>query len=310
MTGASVSWTRLAVLSDVHGNLQALQAVEADLDDWQPDAVIVNGDMVNRGPDGVAVMERIVKRGWPMVLGNHDDLVVMWTDRSERLPAGWFDDPFWRATGWCADKLDASGWTDTFRSLPYTREVASQAGRILISHGSPRHYREGYGPHLDDAVLSEIVTMHPYDVLVGSHTHQPHERRYGSHVFLNSGSVGTPFNGDPRAQYLRLEREADAWQPTFAQVPYDRAAALAVYATSGYLAEGGLTARIFMLELAMARSFLVPFLMWAEKRDLVTNEVSWHTFAAERLQEVAAPDEVGRQAAYDTGLLRSLTERA
>lgn len=303
MTQGSVPWQRLAVISDVHGNLQALEAVEADLDAWQPDAVVVNGDMVNRGPDGVAVMERIAARGWPMVLGNHDDLVVMWTDRSERLPAGWFDDPFWRATGWCALQLAEAGWTEIFRSLPYTRKVETNGGRILISHGSPRHYREGYGPHLAEAVLSEIVTMHPYDVLIGSHTHQPHERHYGRHVFLNSGSVGTPFNGDPRAQYLKLERSRGGWAPTFAKVAYDRKAALAAYAASGYLQEGGLTARIFMLELAAAKSFLVPFLMWAEKREVVTNEESWRVFAGERLQGVVAPDAVGRAAVEVTGLL-------
>jgi predicted phosphodiesterase len=294
----------LAVLADVHGNLPALEAVLEDVAAASPDRVVVNGDLVNRGPEGVAVLERVAATGWRGTLGNHDDLVRMWIERDPALPAAWFDDPFWRSTGWCAERLDEAGWLPWLAALPMTVALEPPgAPRVLVSHGSPRHYREGYGRHLTDAAISEIVEMHPYDVLVGSHTHRPLERRWGGHLVLNTGAVGTPFTGDPRAQYLLLRREGDAWRPQFRRVPYDRAAALAAYETSGYLAGGGLSARIHWLEAATARSFLVAFLMWCEEEGVARDEAGWARFRRERLGTVDAPDEAGADVLARCGLL-------
>jgi predicted phosphodiesterase len=294
---------RIAVLADVHGNLPALEAVAADLAELSPDRVIVNGDMVNRGPSGVEVLAFAAERGWTMTLGNHDDLVRMWVDRDPALPSSWFDDPFWRATGWCAEQIEAGGWLPAIGRLPMTVAIEpARAASILVSHGSPRHYREGYGKHLADEAVSEIVEMHPYDVLVGSHTHQPLERRWARHLILNSGAVGTPFNGDPRAQYLFLERDGAGWRHAFRTVDYDRRAATEAYVSSGYLDAAGFSARIFWLELATARSWMVPFLMWSERNDAPRNEAGWQRFLREGARPVVGPDEVGREVVERSGL--------
>jgi hypothetical protein len=165
------------------------------------------------------------------------------------------------------------------------------APSLLISHGSPRHYREGYGKYLTDEAISEITQMHPADVLVGSHTHRPLQRRWGHYLVLNTGAVGSPFNGDPRAQYLVLTLERGRWRPEFRRVPYDRRAALGAFEDSGYLEQGGLSAAIFYQELRYARSFLVPFLMWCEERARQHGERAWAEFQRyfeERFQEPAA----------------------
>lgn len=286
----------VAVLADVHGNLPALEAVVRDISRLEPDRVIVNGDMVNRGPDGVAVMERLETLGWPMTLGNHDHLMRLWADQDPSLPEGWYEAPIWRGTGWCAAALDHAGWLPRLANLPMTVRVEPDgAQRMLVAHGSPRHYREGYGEHLTDAAISEITQMHPADVLVGSHTHRPLERRWGRHLVLNSGSVGSPFNGDPRAQYLMLRLEEGRWRPEFRRVPYDRRAALAAFEDSGYAAEGGLSAHVFWIEAATARSFLVPFLMWAEENARAADEEAWAAFRAQHGGRFAAPDEAGNE---------------
>ncbi|MDZ7706550.1 MAG: metallophosphoesterase family protein [Trueperaceae bacterium] len=293
----------IVVLSDVHGNLPALDAVIADLDAVSPEIVIVNGDMVNRGPQGAEVLDRIDELDWTMVLGNHDDLLRMWVDRDASLPPSWFTDPFWRSTAWCAERLERSGWLPRIAALPLTIAIEPPgASRLLVSHGSPRHYREGYGEHLADEAISEIVEMHPYDVLVGSHTHRPMERRWGRHLVLNSGAVGTPFNGDPRAQYLVLRRDGRDWTPEFRRVAYDRAAALSVFEDSGYLSDGGLSARLYWLEVATARSWLVPFLMWSEKNGIARGEASWRRFLTERGTRLEAPDDVGADIVARSGL--------
>lgn len=272
---------KLAVIADVHGNLPALEAVLADIETQRVDRVIVNGDMVNRGPESVAVVERLQATGFACTLGNHDDLMRKWIERDDDLPSSWFDDPFWKATGWSAAKLAAAGWIGTLASLPMTIRIdLPDAPTLLASHGSPRDYREGYGRYLPDGAIAEIVEAHHAEVLVGSHTHRAMRREWGRVSILNSGAVGTPFNGDPRAQYLILTLQESGWQPEFRTVPYDRDATLAAFETSGFLDEGGLSARIFRAELRCARAFLMPFLKWSDERDRPRDDRAWQDFRA------------------------------
>lgn len=296
----------LAILADIHGNVSALEAVLADAAGQRVERVIVNGDMVNRGPGGVAVMRRLADAGLPCTLGNHDDLMRKWVDRDDDLPPSWFHDPFWRATGWCAERLDEEGWVDVLRELPLTLEVPDEdAGAVLVSHGSPRDYREGYGRYLDERALDAIVDEHPARVFVGSHTHRPLVRRWSGRTFLNTGSVGTPFNGDPRAQYLILRVEDGRWRPEFRAVPYDRDAALAAFHDSGFLAEGGLSARIFYAELLHARSYLTPFQLWAERRGTTCDEASWQRYREEFAERFEDPGASGGADLRAAGVTRA-----
>jgi predicted phosphodiesterase len=274
---------RLAVLADVHGNLPALEAVLADAERHAVDELVVNGDLVNRGPEGAAVVARLLETGARLTLGNHDDLMRMLADADDALPDEFHRAPFWRANRWCAEELGRAGRLDVLRALPMTARVRPEgAPGVLIAHGSPRHYREGIGPRSSDATLSEILEMHPTDVLVGSHTHVPLHRRWGRTLVLNSGAVGSPFNGDGRAQYLWLTLHEGAWRPEFRRVAYDVDAALAAYETSGYLEHGGLLARLFRDEVRDARSYLVPFQMWAETSGEALDEAAFARFRRAR----------------------------
>ncbi len=274
---------RIAVLADVHGNLPALEAVLADVVQQDVDDLIVNGDLVNRSPQGSEVLARLADSGARLTLGNHDDLMRMITDVDPALPDDFHHGAFWHANRWCAAELAASGRLDALRALPLTVRIQPpQAPSVLIAHGSPRHYREGLGPRSSDAVLSEILEMHPTDVLVGSHTHQPLHRRWGRTLVLNSGAVGCPFNADGRAQYLLLTLRDGAWRPEFRRVAYDVGETLQAYERTGYLAEGGLLARLFHDEVRDARSYLVPFQMWAQTAGETMDEASFERFAAVR----------------------------
>src|SRR3954464_7315918 len=75
-----VTMHRLAVLSDIHGNFAALQAVADHIDQWKPDAVVVAGDIVNRGPRSrdclTFVLERAARAGWQIIRGNHEEYVL------------------------------------------------------------------------------------------------------------------------------------------------------------------------------------------------------------------------------------------
>lgn len=289
---------RIAVLADIHGNLPALEAVLADAARHAVDELVVNGDLVNRGPQGAAVLARLAAAGGRLTLGNHDDLLRKLHDDDVSLPEGFRRGTFWHANRWCARELADAGRLDTLRALPMTvRLQPPGAPAVLVAHGSPRHYREGLGWRTSDDLLSEILEMHPTDVLVGSHTHFPLHRRWGRTLILNSGAVGSPFNGDGRAQYLWLTLEDGAWWPEFRRVAYDRAAALEAYTTSGYLDDGGLLARLFHDEVRDARSYLVPFQMWAETSGESLDGAAFERFRRthpERFRPVAPwPEETG-----------------
>lgn len=278
------------MIADIHANLPALEAVLEDIRVQGVSDIIVNGDMVNRGPSNVAVLERL--RACPDVsaitLGNHDALMWMWVDHDPEIPTLWYEDAFWDGMAWPARQLERAGEIDFLRDLPMMyRRNEPGLPRLLISHGSPRHYREGYGGYLEEAAFAELVAAFPADVYIGSHTHRPFERHLGDALFLNTGAVGTPFNGDPRAQYLLLHPQDGRWQPEFRAVPYDRTAALRAFETSGYLEEGGLSARIFYEELRLARPLYARFWDWAEAEGFDKDWPSWELFKkayAERFQ--------------------------
>ncbi len=302
---------KIALIADIHGNLHALEAVLRDVAAQGVEHLIVNGDLVNRGPNNVRVMERVVAEADQIVLGNHDGLMVKWVERDPDLPETWFDDPFWQSTAWSVEQLAEAGWIDTLRALPMTHKVVVPgAPTLMVSHGSPRHYREGYGHFLSDEMISEIVQRYPYQILVGSHTHRQMERWWGGHVLLNTGAVGAPFNRDPRAQYLIMQVRDGAWQWEFRAVPYDRAAALAAYEQMGYLQEGGVSARIFWEELRYACALYAPYWMWAETRGKPMRWESWQEFQEtfeERFFQPAPepdgppqPDRVDRGKAHPT----------
>ncbi|HZJ09319.1 MAG TPA: metallophosphoesterase family protein [Trueperaceae bacterium] len=270
---------RIAVIADVHGNLPALDAVLADVADQRVDGLVVNGDLANRGPDTVAVFARLETALACATLGNHDDLMLMWAGRRGPRSEPWFDDPFWGTVGWSAGELQRAGRLDVIESLPMTLAIdLPGAPKLLFSHGSPRHYREGYGTDLTPELISEITEAHPADVLIGSHTHRPYLTSWGRYTVINTGAVGAPFNGDRRAHYLILELTAGGWQPEFRRVPYDVDAALERFESSGMLEAGGLSAKIFREEIVHARSFLVPFLMWCETDGRHKSGDAWNEF--------------------------------
>jgi len=274
----------IAIISDIHANKYALEAVLEHIEKDSFDQVIVNGDLVNRGPNSIEVMEMIWDKGYEIILGNHDDLMCKWIDRSEDLPKEWFDDPFWASVDWVAKSLDESNWLEPLRNLKFkTRIKLDGLPQVLVTHGSPRHYREGYGQRLSDDVLTEIVRDYPSDIYIGSHTHKPMDKSFGDYKFLNTGAVGVPFNKDTRAQYLELRQNGRVWEYEFKKLKYDHAAALKAFESSGYLEAGGLSARIFYEELETASPHLIRFERWAIRNSLPRSFDTWEIYKKEHI---------------------------
>lgn len=247
---------RVAVLADVHGNVPALDAVLDDVASEGVDEVLVGGDLVGRGPQGSAVVQRIRKLGLASIGGNHEDYLLAF--RRGGIPADWRTAEEWAAARWMAAELDGED-AAFIEALPFS---LARPGLRLV-HGTPKSNRQGIGPWTEDAELSRQLGRVEERLLVCAHTHRPLVRELAEGMVVNVGSVGLPFNGDRRAQYAIFERHGDGWTVEPRQVTYDLEETFRIYETSGFLAAGGVTARLLRLELEHATPLLVPFIEWA-----------------------------------------------
>ncbi len=211
---------RIAVLADIHSNLPALEAVQADLQLMAPDMVYLAGDQINRCPWPNEVMELIEAEGWPAIYGNHELVVLevgsptystVLNDRRR------FAEIWWT---WAHLKPEHVAHV---RILPAEREIVTDGGPpILLMHGLRGDPFEGFYPSLSDVQVTARLEGIVESVVVSAHTHWPLDRSVSGKRIFNPGSVGMPYNGDPRAQYLLLDGDGVTWQPTFRQVDYDR----------------------------------------------------------------------------------------
>lgn len=268
---------RIAVIADIHGNLPALRAVLADIKQRGVDRLIINGDLVNRGPDSVAVMQELLAReNTTFLLGNHEDLLRLWQERSPNLPPEWFTDPFWASTAWNAEAVSQAGLLDVPQAWPLSEVLrVGDLPPILLAHGTPDNYREGLSDRMTEERLREVAGGHA--VVVGSHIHRPVIQRSSETLLLNTGAVGVSADGDPRAAYLLLTEQGGEWQPEIVRLDYDRERSLRRFAESGYLATG-LSAEIFRQELLTARSLYTPYWFWTEREQLPRTEQTWRQF--------------------------------
>jgi predicted phosphodiesterase len=258
---------RLAILSDIHGNLPAFEAVMSDLRQVAPDRVIVNGDVINRGPQSRACVQAVRATGWPVVFGNHEEYMLKHVDGT--VPDKWRDD-FWYPFQRVAEELSADD-VSYIRVLPWEYVVAvPNLPAMRIVHGSKRALNDALGFWMSDAELLEAVAGAPEPVVIGAHSHRTFERRVGERWLLNCGSVGAPFNGDPGAQYLVMTARGGHWEAEFRSVPYDRAPVYAAWERSGDL-ERCMSAQVFKYEVETATFHLGAYIRFCENRGLELN---------------------------------------
>jgi len=217
---------RLAVLSDIHGNLHALEAVLASLRQHTPDLVWCAGDLVGYGAYPEEVTERIRALGMTVVAGNYDEAVGY-----DRPVCGCdFSSEKDRRLGeaslmWTRERVSA-GAKSYLRALPGEVRQELEGLGLLMVHGSPRSTSEYIREDSTEAMEEIALTCGAGMVLFG-HTHIPFDREAMGVRFVNAGSVGRPKDGDPRACYCLID--VPLGPVSFIRVPYPvEEAALAV----------------------------------------------------------------------------------
>lgn len=225
---------RIALISDVHGNLPALEAVLADVDRWDPDGLYHLGDLVGYAPWPDEVVALLAERAVPGVAGNYDSTVATGYEhcgcryenpRQKELSHLSFE--------WTSERVSAAT-RKRLLALPFRLDVRPRGGhasgpRLILFHGSPTLNTLYWTEDRDDAfctAMAERAGARAGDVLAFGHTHLPWHRTVDDVHFVNAGSVGRPKDGDPRAGWVSLDFTS-ALDVSFRRVEYDveRAAA-------------------------------------------------------------------------------------
>lgn len=201
--------TRIAALSDVHGNAQALEAVLKDIARVKPDAVMVAGDLVLNGADPALVVDvlRTLADDGALVIAGNTDIAVADFDYAAAFP--WMQDgvpdAIVAAAEWAHDTLGPER-VDWLRRLPSERRWrADDDTLVLACHASPGSQTAGFDRDLDPNVTVERVARTDARVIVCGHTHQPEVRDLGWKIIVNTGSAGYVFDGDPTASWALID---------------------------------------------------------------------------------------------------------
>jgi predicted phosphodiesterase len=223
---------RIALLSDIHGNALALDAVLADIAAaWPFDHIVVAGDLVWSGPRPAEVVDRVRALRAIVVQGNTDAFLAA---AAEETPDGKNAERFAAHLRWQRDRLgpERTGW---LAALPFSRritppEAAPEGGDdLLIVHANPLDLEQAITERLRSAELDDMLgaftAEQPWAVLAFGHYHVPFQREWlyagRRHLLLNVASAGLPMDGDTRAAWASLHWEGTGWRAEHHRVFYD-----------------------------------------------------------------------------------------
>jgi len=213
-----------AVFSDVHGNLQALEAILADIERRGVARTLCLGDLVGYGPSPNEVALLVRDRGIPTLMGNYDQGIGFETGDCGCV---------YKTDEQRAEGAASLAWTQTavsdevkayLRSLEDHFVLQTPGGDILAVHGSPRRINEYLFEDRPASAMERMAREYPYPAILFGHTHVPYVRRVGDTDFVNVGSAGRPKDGDWRVCYALVDPARLGQGETFVEfvrVAYD-----------------------------------------------------------------------------------------
>jgi putative phosphoesterase len=196
---------RIAIISDIHGNLTALDAVLADLRQQKPDVICHGGDLAFGGCNPSEVIDCIVQEGWKGVLGNTDEMLWDTSTRPALEASAPQLKPLFKVlfdmSGPATTKMIGPSRLAWMRALPTELRHAN----LALMHASPGNLWRSPMETADDAELEKTYKQLNAAIVVYCHIHKPFVRKIGNMTVCNTGSVGSPYDGDPRSSYLMIE---------------------------------------------------------------------------------------------------------
>jgi putative phosphoesterase len=211
---------KAALIGDIHANLPALEVVLAHIEGQGIKAIWNTGDFVGYGPFPHEVVrlfrndERVLS-----VIGNYDAKVLRFKEKGEKWQKK--KHPLkYLGFKWAYKQLSKKD-RKFLRFLSKEMRIKAASRRVLLVHGSPESKSEHLTPDTPEARLSELAEAAKADVVVCGHSHLPFVRQVDGVWFINTGSVGRPDDGDPRACYAILEMTKGAVEVEHHRLDYD-----------------------------------------------------------------------------------------
>ncbi len=211
----------VAVITDIHGNLSALQAALGRIEELGVESIFCGGDLVGYGPHPNEVCALIAQRDIPTIHGNYDYAIAR--DLEDCGCA--YVTPHDRDLG-----QESVNWTlahtsqeskDFMRDLPFDLHFAVGGVDVHLVHGSPRKVNEYLFEDKPASLYERLAAAEDDPVLVFGHTHKPWTHEYGGVLFVNCGSVGKPKDGDPRGAFAVLAPSAGSVEVSIERISYD-----------------------------------------------------------------------------------------
>lgn len=232
---------RVAVISDMHGNDLAFEAVEGDIKNQRVDHIVCLGDAIQGGPQPAEVVQRLRRLNCPVVMGNADAWLISGEETAdEGIPPERL-----RKMGeirlWSLSKLteDDMGFIAKFGS---TVTIQLEAGlELLCFHGSPTSFDDIILPAASEQEFQKFLSPYTGRILTGGHTHAQQIRRIGELFFFNPGSVGFAYShnqpadqflADSWAEYAILTSESRQVSVEFRRIPFDVKKLIRIYRES------------------------------------------------------------------------------
>jgi putative phosphoesterase len=207
---------RIAIVSDIHGNRTAFEAILTDLRETVPDLILHGGDLAASGASPAEIVDRIRNLGWQGVAGNTDEMLWMpeslkaMADRSPEVR------PLFAAIEEIATATSEALGEERvtwLRSLPR----AQTHGSMTLVHASPESLWTAPAADATDGELESVYGPLGQAVAIYGHIHRPYVRNLAGMIVANTGSVSLSYDGDRRASYLLL----DDLKPTIRRVEYN-----------------------------------------------------------------------------------------
>jgi predicted phosphodiesterase len=230
---------RVGIISDMHGNCVALEAVVADLRTQSVDQIVCLGDAIQGGPQPAETVAVLRKLACPIVMGNADD----WLLTGESSGAEPVSEQQMAVREWSLAQLSAEDRTFIRSFQPTITIDLGAVQRLLCFHGSPGSFDDLIFPETPDDEVARLLGGTGARFQTGGHTHLQQIRRVGEAIFFNPGSVGLAYDRnqpgsslrvDPWAEYAILSADEDGRVGlAFRRVPFDVTALIRAYETSG-----------------------------------------------------------------------------
>ncbi|MBN1582845.1 MAG: metallophosphoesterase family protein [Anaerolineae bacterium] len=268
-----------AVLADIHGNLVALEAVVQDARQYGVDGFWILGDSVV-GPAQNAVLHLLRALPGCIIRGNSEDYLL---DYDIGCEDGRCQRKQWSPVSWAYHNLDPDLFA-FIATLPEQRVVAPDgADPVRLVHGSPRHIREPLFPNHNlermqrfkeggflidgrqPVVLEDVLAGIDETVLACGHTHIPWVQQQDGYLAFSAGSVGSPIDGDTRAQYALLTWDDQQWQVELKAVPYDLERVRDSFEANGFMEATGALGRAIWLSVKTGQNVIYYLVVHARR---------------------------------------------